>query len=265
MNDLVLPDNRWGMSTQYFNTDVIPEHLPHRDTLAAANAFNKARYMLTTQQRMFVESYLSNKMNATIAAFESGFAKDVSNQEAARIGRRILARPYIQNVIALAIDYYSESTKVRRADLINELKKIAFYNPADFFKKNENGDAYVDLPLDDRDKMAAIGEIQIDVVKEGRGDDAREILKVKFKPHDKMGAIRDLLKIADRDEGIVDRTSDGSPVVNSTTNNYAVQTFNILPVPRGEFIPAPANPYEAQTLDLSPMTEVVPNQIDHVP
>lgn len=264
MTDLVLPDNQWGMSTQYFNTDVIPKYLPHRDTLAAANAFNRARYALTTQQRMFVESYLSNKLNATQAAFDSGFAAGVDNLEAARIGRRVLARPYIQNVLKLALDYYGESTKIRRADLIDELKKIAFYNPADFFKKNDNGDAYVDLPLDDRDKMAAIGEIQIDVVKEGRGDDAREILKIKFKPHDKMGAIRDLLKIADRDEGVVERNIDGSTVTN-TTNNFAVQTFNILPVPRGEFIPAPPNPYAAQTLDLSPMTEVVPNQIDHVP
>lgn len=239
---ITLPAAQFGMTRTHFNIGDLPADLPQRDVLQAANAFNDARYhRLTHQQRVFVDSYLSNDFNATKAALEARYTYD--EKEAIRIGKRLIKKKYILEAIELGLNYFTETTKLRREDIINEWKKIAFSNVADFFKNDGDGDPYIRMPADDeRDKLAAVSEITVRSYNEGRGPAAREVKEIKFKLHDKMGALAKLWMVKDREEGIQDGAT--SPVAGISAQSLVIQNFNIVPVPTGEFVPAPENPYK---------------------
>lgn len=251
-----LPAAQFGMTLERFNLPDGPAVIPHADTLRAANAFNDARYhRLTHQQRVFVDAYLSNGFDAGKAALEAFYSYD--EKEAEKIGRKLVKKKYIAEALGLAMAYYTEKSKVRREDLIAELRNIAHASQADFFKNDGHGDPYLEMPSEDdpryKAKMAAVSEIVVESFKEGRGPSAREVKRVKFKLYDKLSAIDKLWKWCDVQEGIQAAAERGA-VTNNTTHNHngatIIQQFNIVPVPSGEFVPAPENPY---TIEHQPM------------
>lgn len=252
-----LPAAQFGMTLERFNLPSGPVILPNADALRAANAFNDARYhKLTHQQRMFVDTYLSNGFDVGDAALKAYYTYDPD--EATKIGRRLIRKKYIAEALDLAMAYYTEKSKVRREDLIAELKTIAHANHGDFFKNDGVGDPFLEMPSESdpeyRRKMAAVSEITVESYKEGRGPAAREIKKVKFKLHDKLAAIKILWAWCDVQDGIQANAPNGTTVNNTTINNGSttIQQFNIIPVPTGEFVPAPQNPY---TIEHEPMTQ----------
>lgn len=76
--------------------------------------------------------------------------------------------------------------------IIRELALIAFSNMLDYVTVQPDGLAYVDLARLTRDQAAAIGEMSVEEFTEGRGDDARQARRVKFKLSDKQGALEKL-------------------------------------------------------------------------
>jgi phage terminase small subunit len=245
-----LPAAQFGMTLERFNVPSGPVVIPHADVLRAANDFNDARYhRLTYQQRVFVDTYLSNGFDVGDAALKAFYTTDPD--EAVKIGRRIIKKKYMVDALGLAMNYYTERSKVRRDDLIAELKTIAHANQGDFFKNDGDGDPYLEMPNnsdpDFRRKMAAVSEVVVESYTEGRGPAAREVKRIKFKLHDKLAAIKILWAWCDVQDGISSGQQAGTTTVNNNTtvNNGSttIQQFNIVPVPSGEFVPAPKNPY----------------------
>jgi len=76
--------------------------------------------------------------------------------------------------------------------VVLELAKLAFANMADYMRVGRDGDPVTDFSNIDRDQAAALSEITVDDFIEGRGEDARAVRRVKFKLHDKRGALVDL-------------------------------------------------------------------------
>lgn len=88
-----------------------------------------------------------------------------------------------------------EKAAVSKEAVLSELAKIGFANMLDYVRVQESsGDAYVDFSRLTREQAAAIGEITVEEYSEGRGEDARDVKKVKFKLLDKKGALVDLGK-----------------------------------------------------------------------
>ena len=142
---------------------------------------------LTDKQKMFCKEYLID-LNATQAAIRAGYSED----SAGSIGSENLQKPEIQNEIQRLFDKRGNKLEITAEKVLQELAKLAFVNMEDFITVGNDGYAVVDLSKLTRDQAAAIQEITVDEYQEGKGEQARDVKKVKFKLADKKGSL-DLL------------------------------------------------------------------------
>ena len=70
--------------------------------------------------------------------------------------------------------------------VVAELYKIAAANMADYMRSTPQGDPYLDFSALSRDQTTALSEVTVDDYVDARGEDAREVKRVKFKLHDKL-------------------------------------------------------------------------------
>jgi phage terminase small subunit len=148
---------------------------------------------MNARQRRFVQHYLLTG-NATQAAISAGYSEATAKQQ----GSRLLTNADIAAAIA---DAESKTNKkladkfeLSKERVVGELVKLGFANMDDFVRRTESGDVYTDFSAVNRDQMAAVQEIVVDEYKEGRGEDARDVKRVRFKLGDKRAALVDLGK-----------------------------------------------------------------------
>lgn len=144
---------------------------------------------LTDKQRAFVQEYLVD-LNATQAAIRAGYSEKTAQQ----IGAENLSKPVIAEAIAAAQKERAERTQITADRVLTELGKIGFANMEDYIQTTFEGDAYVDLSQMTRDQAAAVSEITVEDYKDGRGEDARDVRKVRLKLSDKRAALVDIGK-----------------------------------------------------------------------
>lgn len=107
----------------------------------------------------------------------------------------------------------AERAEITQAKVLEELAKIGFSNMLDYVTVGSNGDPYVDLSALNRDTAAAIAEVTVEDFKDGRGEDARDVRRVKFKLHDKKGALVDIGKHLGMFREKIELTGkDGGPI-----------------------------------------------------
>jgi len=240
----VLPDSAFGITATRFNVDLIPIDLPHRDALIAANEFNEHRFnKLTAKQRVFVTEYLSAGFDAQLAAIRTpgllsgdfATAEDFQ-KEARRVGNRLLKKQFIAEAIDKALAYHTESKRIRIEDLIEELGIIAKFNSDDFLERDEHGHVLdVKLPEKGDPRFKALSEVTVETYTEGRGENAQQVKRVKYKAYSKLDAVEKLLKIAAA-------SSDGkiSPeAARDVKSEQSVQNIVFQVVNSGVHVPKP--------------------------
>lgn len=144
---------------------------------------------LTPKQQRFVDEYLVD-LNATQAAIRAGYTAKFANTNA----RKLLQNTTIATAIQDGVDKRLSRTEITQDAVLKELAKIGFANMMDYMSIDKNGDPFVDFSALTRDQAAAISEVVIEEYKEGGGDDAREVKRVKFKLMDKRAALVDIGK-----------------------------------------------------------------------
>lgn len=162
---------------------------------------------LTPKQQAFVREYLVD-LNASAAARRAGY----SAKTADRTGHENLKKPEIATAIAEAQEARSRRTQVTADRVVEELAKVGFSNLLDFFRITPGGEPYVDLSAVTREQAAVLAELQVDDFLEGRGEDAREVRRVKVKLHDKLKALEQLARHLGMFTDKVDVTSGGEPL-----------------------------------------------------
>jgi len=140
---------------------------------------------LTPKQGRFVEEYLVD-LNATQAAIRAGYSED----SAAIIGFENLRKPNIALAIRKRQNELAEQVEVTQARVVAEYAKLGFSNMARFANLDE-GLPRFDFSDLTPDEMAAVSEITVDTRREA-GEDGDTIDKVRFKLHDKKGALDSL-------------------------------------------------------------------------
>ncbi len=136
------------------------------------------------KQKRFVQEYLID-LNATAAAKRAGY----SAKAAAEIGYENLRKPHIQEAISKAQQARSERTEITADRVLQEYATVAFTDMAHYLQLTADGGAYLDFSAIPEGGTRAISEIIQEEYMEGRGEDARQIRRTKFKLHSKLGAL----------------------------------------------------------------------------
>lgn len=245
------PEDKFGVTTTRYNLPALPADLPSRDLLQAANTFNEYRHGgLTTKQRLFVDEYLRNGLDATKAAVAAGLAAwSPDMAEARRVGRRLLRKDYVVKAIDLAFAYHSESLKIELPRVVEEIRRVAFATLADHFEVDDFGKPLVKMAdTSNVDAWAALSEVSIQPSEWGT--------KIKIKQHSKLDALEKLMKFAKAD-GFTGSSAgkEGDPPAGGNTTVNSVSVINLIPVPSGQFLPAPDM---SKTIDVDYSPAIVP-------
>jgi phage terminase small subunit len=144
---------------------------------------------LTPKQRRFVEEYLID-LNGTQAAIRAGYSVDSAKE----IAYENLTKLHIAEAIAARRAEMSAKAGLSAERVLDELQKLAFANMQDFMRVTSSGEPYIDVSLLTRDQAAALQEFTVEDYTEGRGEDARDVKRVRIKIADKRAALVDLGK-----------------------------------------------------------------------
>lgn len=144
---------------------------------------------LTPKQERFVAEYLID-LNATQAAIRAGYSKRTAKQA----GSENLSKPDLAKAIEAAQAARAQRTEITQDRVLKELAKLGFANMQDYMSVTQEGEPFADLSKLTRDQAAAITEFTVEDFTEGRGDDARDVRRVKFKLADKRAALVDIGK-----------------------------------------------------------------------
>lgn len=240
--DLPVPNPQFGLSR--YKLAIPPGYAGPSDKaelIRATNRLNEIRFTkLTHKQRFFLDSYITSGMDPLAAARAARLCPDdATDKEAIKAAASLIRKKFMQEAIEAALAWSATNAKISAPALVQSLVPIAESNMADYLDDNGN----VSLPLYDRDKMAAIKEIRVDVVRVGRGVSAQDVEKTSIKLYDKVDTTIKLLKLIGY-EGAQDAPATQVNVQQNNTN-VSVKTINIMPVPRGQFLPAPERPADA--------------------
>lgn len=147
------------------------------------------RKRLTPRQQKFVAEFLKHG-NATKAAERAGYTKNRANQA----GYQVLTNPDVAAEVEERRKRVLQEIDVDAEMIAAELARCGFANMEDF-TRIVNGDPVPDFSGVTRDKMAAVQEVTVDTYMDGKGDDAREVKRVKFRLTDKRQSLVDLAKL----------------------------------------------------------------------
>lgn len=129
--------------------------------------------ILTPRQEKFVIAYLRHG-NATRAAKEAGY----SQKAASVAGHDLLSNPKIAARVAAPIAKVAARAELSAVRVLEEMRRLAFVDPADFYDAEGNIKPLHEIPPESRAALAGI-ETVIQNVKAGDGLVDR-VHKIKF-------------------------------------------------------------------------------------
>lgn len=144
---------------------------------------------LNPKQQRFAQEYLVD-LNAKQAAIRAGYSPKTAKQQ----GNRLLTHADVVRAIAEGQAARSERTQITADMVVEELGRIGFANMLDYIGITTAGDPFVDLSALTREQAAAISEVVVEDFTEKRGEDTRDVRRVRFKLSDKRAALVDLGK-----------------------------------------------------------------------
>jgi phage terminase small subunit len=135
------------------------------------------------------QAYIADRERIGWRAYKAVYPK--SSQRAAETGfSRLLKNAEFAGRVAELDEKAADSGAVMSARaVLEELSNLAGANMLDYMRAGANGDPYLHFDELTRDQAAALAEVTVEDFVDGRGDDARDVRKVRFKLHSKLGAL----------------------------------------------------------------------------
>lgn len=139
---------------------------------------------LNPKQRAFVRAYMV-KRAIREAAIDAGYKPSSAHNQ----GHRLMQRGEVQAAIAEQEQLAQQRAEKTLDDIVREQARIAFSGMSRFLRVNADGDPVIDLSACSPEDLDLLGEVSVEDVVEGRGEDARTIRKIKIKPLDRQKAL----------------------------------------------------------------------------
>jgi len=105
---------------------------------------------------------------------------------------KLADRPEIVARVAEIVGKAAAKAEITVERIMAELALLGFANMQDYMRASLDGDPVLDFSGLTREQAAALVEVTVEDFKDGRGEDAREVRKVKFKLADKRAALVDM-------------------------------------------------------------------------
>ena len=147
---------------------------------------------LTIKQNAFAMAYIETG-NASEAYRRSYDASNMAPHSIEVEACRLLQNPGVALRVKELQAEHRKRHDITIDRILTELSKIGFSNMLDYLRV-EGPDAFVDLSTLTRDQAAAIQEVTVEDYKDGRGENARDVRRVKVKLSDKRAALVDMGK-----------------------------------------------------------------------
>ena len=149
----------------------------------------------------FARAYIQS-LNATDAAIKAGYSEKTAYSQ----GQRLLKKVEIQDRLQKLRDEAQKRAEITLDDILNEYKKIAFGGMSKFIRVTQDGDPQIDLSNCTPEDLDLLAEATVEDFTEGRGEDARDVRRIKIKPMDRLKALETLGKHL----GLGNKTQDDS-------------------------------------------------------
>lgn len=162
------------------------------------------------RMKLFVDALFGMNFNGTQAAMTVGVAPASAHVMASKW----LRNPKVQELMTLKRAEIEKRHNVSFDKVITRLQPIMNANMADYIRVRNDGDVEFDFVNVSREKFSAVSEITIDTYTEGRGEEAREVKRTKFKLHNPMVASDQINKMLGYYK------DDGKEPGAGVTNNY---------------------------------------------
>lgn len=157
---------------------------------------------LTLKRHKFAVEYLRNGRNGSKAYRDIFAPKTADPHQIVMRASKIVHHPIVQSYIRQADVLAQEAIQgaiahyaLSKERVVLELCRMGFSTMGDYIKVTSQGDPYIDISGCTPEQLSAISEIQIDDYVDGRGEDARDVKKIKIKLHDKKGSLVEICKI----------------------------------------------------------------------
>lgn len=162
---------------------------------------------ITGKRLRFVQEYCVDQ-NATQAAVRAGYSPNSARQQ----GQRLLSNAAIREAIDARVQTIAADVGVTAERIIAEQARVAFAGMSRFLRITADGDPMFDLSACSPEDLDLLGEVIVEDYTEGRGEDARDVRRIKIKPLDKGRALDALAKIMgmyrDKTAEAADRNTD---------------------------------------------------------
>jgi phage terminase small subunit len=138
-----------------------------------------------------VQAYIADPGRVGWRAYQSAYPQSSRRAAETAFGRLMKDKAFAARIDDLQAEA-AEGAVATARQVLEELTRIALVNMLDYMKVGPNGEPVLDFSSLTRDQAAVLHEVTVDTYVEGRGDEAREVKRVRFKLCDKLGALRDL-------------------------------------------------------------------------
>lgn len=147
---------------------------------------------LSIMEAAFVREYMRDG-NGARSVIAAGYR--ISVDSAHTHAYRLLRKPTVALALRKRRLHLQGQTEITLQDLVMILAPLCTGNLADITKIGENGEPYFDLSELTREQFAAIQELTVEDFMDGRGDNAREVRRVRVRLADRIAATRTLAEI----------------------------------------------------------------------
>ena len=143
--------------------------------------------LANSRHEAFVRALLEGK-SARAAYIAAGYKAAGAEANASRLIRNDKVAARLAELKGKA----AEGAVATRREVLEQLTKIGLANMQDYMRIGPDGSLVLDFENLTRDQAAALQEVTVETYMVGRGKNAREVKKVKFKLADKRAALVDL-------------------------------------------------------------------------